>query len=198
MEYYPELELDQVTAQALDELLGHYVSCVMTVLEAAAIDEQICSLCLSPGQEQEVEMLPVIYAGRATDRDRMLRDGIGNWQDAWNPYAFRDEEDVVHPIYEADDDETYVEFGPRAISAWRRVRDALSGRCLSPEYWVHARAARQLNRVTLPLPVTDDFAVWVFDFDAGPDEMNEMFRSVLPAASYSKLAGSGLIGTVAP
>ena len=80
------------------------------------------------------------------------------------------------------------------VQAWEVVRRSIEGRCLSPEYWVHSRVAYDLNRRPLPLLTTDDFAVWVFDFDAGQGELLEMFAFVLRPATFELLRKRRLIG----
>ena len=106
----------------------------------------------------------------------------------------RDEEDVVHPTYDEDVGEHYVALAPELVDAWEVVRRSIEDRCLSAEYWVHWRVAHHLNRRPLPLPTTEDFAVWVFDFDAGQGELLDMFASVLRPETFELLRERGLIG----
>ena len=195
MSDHPALDLDREAAAALDTLLTAYGAAVSDLLVAAGLDEPVAYLCLSPGQEEGMATLPLLYAGRAADRERLLGEGLDDWTGAWNPYAMRDEDDLVHPVYDEHGEGRYVAFAPEAVEAWETVRDAVEGRCLSPEYWVHRRAAHALNRRPLPLPATDDFAVWVFDFEAGDGELLDMLSSVLRPETFELLRARGLVGS---
>ena len=106
----------------------------------------------------------------------------------------RDEEDAIHPTYDKDGAEQFVALAPEVVQAWEVVRRSIEGRCLSPEYWVHRRVAHDLNRRALPLPATDDFAVWVFDFDTGQGDVLDMLASVLTPETFELLHQRGLIG----
>jgi hypothetical protein len=197
MDRYPDLEFGTAVGATLDALVTSYIDGVIRVLAKAGIDEPIASVCISPGQEEDLDTLPRIYAGRAADRDRLVRDGPDHWMEAWNPYAYRDEEDQVHPTVVVRDeyaDEEYLEMPAEAARGWEVVRDSLEGRCLDPTYWLHARVAHRLNRLVLPIPVTEDVAVWVFHFDAGPDEVREMLEAVLRPETFGALQSIGLIG----
>jgi len=191
---YPDLELDPQAAAALDTLVGGYSDAVVEVVAASGLDEPIAYLCLSPGQEEGMDVLPLIYAGRAADRERIVGEGLDDWSSAWNPFAMRDEEDMIHPTYDEDVAAQYVALEPEVLQAWEAVRGTIEGRCLSPEYWVHRRVAHHLNRRSLPLPATDDFAVWVFDFEAGQGDLLDMFASVLRPETFELLRERGLIG----
>ena len=193
---YPDLDLDQQAAVALDALVSGYSDAVVKIIAASALDEPIAYLCISPGQDEEerMDVLPRIYAGRAADRQRIISEGLDDWSSAWNPYAMRDEEDTIHPTYDGDVAEQYVALASDVVRAWEVVRRSIEGRCLSPEEWLHRRVAHHLNRRPLPLPATDDFAVWVFDFDAGQGDLLDMLASVLRPETFDLLRERGLIG----
>jgi hypothetical protein len=191
---YPDLDLDRQAAAALDTLVSGYSNSVIEVVAASDLDEPVAYLCISPGQGEGMDVLPLIYAGRAADRERMISQGLDDWSSAWNPYAMRDEEDMIHPTYDEDVAEQYVALAPEVVQAWEVVRRSIEGRCLNPEYWVHGRVAHHLNRRSLPLPTIDDFAVWVFDFDAGQGDLLEMFASVLRPETFELLRERGLLG----
>lgn len=194
---YPELRLDPPVAAALEALVEGYAGALVEVLADAGLDEPICALCLSPGQEEGMDTLALVYAQREVDRDRVAAE-VGGWWEVWVPFSYRDEEDVIHPsLVDSGEDEyvdKYVSLDPQLVAAWAIVRDAIEDRVLSAEYWVHGQIAHHLNRRALPIPATANFVAWVFDFDAGPAELIEMFDAVLLPKTRAALAEAGLIG----
>lgn len=188
----PQIKLEPAVGAALDTLVAGIAGLIIDVLASAELDETICWVCLYPGQEEGLDALPVIYAGRASDRQRLVDEGLEHWSAVWNPEAMRDGEDVVHPTY-ADGVDHYVEYGPELVAAWTIVRDAIQEVCLSPEHWVYRQVAHDLNRRQLPLPASDDLAVWVFEFDCSEGELLDQFETVLRPATFGMLADAGLI-----
>src|SRR4051794_6449166 len=57
---YPDLDLDRRAAAALDTLVGGYSNAVIEVVAAAGLHEPIAYLCISPGQEEGMDVLPLI------------------------------------------------------------------------------------------------------------------------------------------
>lgn len=191
MSSYPDLDLSPKARTALDRLTRGYRDTLVEVLGMEKPTGPIAYLCLSPGQEEGLDTLPIIYAGRASDRDREAAEG-DSWEDAWNPFAMRDEEDTIHPL-EEDDGDRCAALPPEAVDSWNIVRGEIEDRCLSAEYWVHWRVARSLNREALPLPATEDFAVRVFDFEASGSELREMLRFALRPETLALLEERGLV-----
>lgn len=179
---------------ACERLVHGLADLVVDVLAAAALDEPICWVCLSPGQEEGMDNLPIVYAGRESDRRRVVDEGLEHWSSLWNPYCLRDERDVVHPT-EDDGWDRYVETGAGLRAAWDVVREAIDGRVLDPEYWVFEEVARELNHRPLPLPGTEDLAVWVFSFDASDGDLLGQLERVLRPATFAALRTQGLLST---
>jgi len=152
----------------------------------------VALLVLGRGQEPELDALPPVFAGHRADRDRLLAGG-GDWLDVWNPYAFRDEEDVIHPVAGPDGD-AYRELAPADAERWRTVRDALEPHVLSPADWVLARGARRLNQEPLALAATDDLVVWVFVPDFDEAELLQQLVYVLAPEKLQLLMARGLVG----
>lgn len=175
----------------MEALASGYVALVLGVLRAAQVDDPICSVCLAPGQESELDVLPLVFAGSAVDRSNVLatsEDPI----DVWNPFEYRDEEDLVHPT-EDGDDETYVKLDDDLKAAWARVREAVEPLVIDPVFWVLARVAHRLNREPLPLSTTDDVAVWIFDEEFDASALREQLAFVLTPATFEALRTSRLI-----
>ncbi len=194
MTRYADIDLDAAVVAALEGLVEGIADTIGNVLRDAGLDQPICSICISQGQEEELDVLPVLFAGRVSDRDRIVRESDGDdWAAAWNPFAYRDEADVVHPMLDEDDEEDYLVLEDEQLDAWRRVRDALDGCVDEPSYWVLARVARKLNRTELAIPASQDLAVWLFGASVDENALREQLKFVLTPENFTKLTAAGLI-----
>lgn len=195
MNRFDDLHLDPPVTAAAEHLVARICEQIETLLGHARLNEPICSICIDHGQEDDLDVVPRIFAGRASDRDRIVREAEpDDWTEVWNAYAYRDEEDAVHPFVDEEGEEEYVSLDEEHQAAWQVVRDALDGRVLEPTEWVLARVARKLNRTELPVPATPDLAVWLFDETFGQGSLLEQLAFVLRPETYKALEAAGHIG----
>lgn len=182
---FDDVRLNDTASAALETLVNGYAELVLGVLRDTDVEGAVCSVCIAPEQEPLGEHLPRIFAGSVEDRARLV-DDADDVMGVWDPYAYRDEEDVVHPV-EDGDDETWVEVGEDVLAAWVLVRDAVEPHVLDPTHWVLARVARRLNRERLPLETADDVVVWSFDDEFDPDRLRDQLTFVLAPEALSGL-----------
>lgn len=195
MNRFDDLDLAEPVAAAVVQVVERICEQLKLMLREAGIDEPICSVCIDQGQERDLEVLPRVFAGRAIDRNRIACQATpGDWVAVWNPYAYRDEDDVVHPVVDDEGTEKFATLDDEHQKAWVLVRDALDGRVFEPSEWLLARVARRLNRAELRAPVTADVAVWVFDESFGQGSLLEQLTFVLRSETFTALEAAGHIG----
>jgi hypothetical protein len=150
-------------------------------LERLGDGEDVCWLCLDPGQDEPVEIATMTLA-RAADRTAALADVDldDGWPEAWNPVWCREEDEILLP-------QPATPATPAALLA------ALEDRVLDPKRWIAMRVARYLNVDPPPVPATDDFVVFVLNDEFGDDLIDEL-RFVAPPETYTLLRERGLIG----
>lgn len=202
---YVDIALGPQDEAALGRLVDGCAAAILEILAGAEIAEPLCSVALYQGQEEELDALPIVFAGRASDRERILREGgPEDWIQAWNAWAFRDEEDVIHPADAVTDDgyaeQVYRDLSPAHLEDWARVRAAIEAHNagttvqVGPADWVLTRVARALNRMRLPVPTTGDVAVWLCDGHLGEGDVIEHLEFVLRPETLGALRATGVVG----
>lgn len=175
--------------QAAEFVIGRNVELAVQTLADAKdeiadyVSAPFCVLCLAHSQEESMS-LPNLVLGTAADRQRHLEEEGPHWLASWNAiWLTTDGEESLEPPEQSD---------AAFLEASMLVREALeSAGDDAPERTMHEIVAFQLNRTTLDLETTDDFAVFVAKDDLDEAALRRHLEAVVPQQVQRVLRAAG-------